>query len=176
MKSNKRAGFLCMQKTVCDESCSIFARNRPDVLDFSVDMFILVLILRESHPLIVMQAIRLLAVLGIVLLKFSDYGSHSTQQRTDNFGNPTIIVNQPVPKSNGMGTAGFVLALLALFLGWVPVVGWILWVLGLIFSCVGVFRTPKGLAIAGLIISLLGVILLLFVFAGLFAAAAVSAI
>ena len=32
-------------------------------------------------------------------------------------GNPTIIVNQPVPKSNGMGTAGFVLALLALFLG-----------------------------------------------------------
>ena len=90
-------------------------------------------------------------------------------------GNPTIIVNQPVPKSNGMGTAGFVLALLALFLGWVPVVGWILWVLGLIFSCVGVFRTPKGLAIAGLIISLLGVILLLFVFAGLFAAAAVSA-
>ena len=87
-------------------------------------------------------------------------------------GNPTIIVNQPVPKSNGMGTAGFVLALLALFLGWVPVVGWILWVLGLIFSCVGVFRTPKGLAIAGL----LGVILLLFVFAGLFAAAAVSAI
>ena len=69
-------------------------------------------------------------------------------------GNPTIIVNQPVPKSNGMGTAGFVLALLALFLGWVPVVGWILWVLGLIFSCV----------------------LLLFVFAGLFAAAAVSAI
>ena len=91
-------------------------------------------------------------------------------------GNPTIIVNQPVPKSNGMGTAGFVLALLALFLGWVPVVGWILWVLGLIFSCVGVFQTPKGLAIAGLIISLLGVILLLFVFAGLFAAAAVSAI
>ena len=69
-------------------------------------------------------------------------------------GNPTIIVNQPVPKSNGMGTAGFVLALLALFLGWVPVVGWILWVLGLIFSCVGVFRTPKGLAIAGLIICL----------------------
>lgn len=78
--------FFCMQKTVCDESRSIFARNRPDVLDFSVDMFILVLILRESLPLIVMQAIRLLAVLGIVLLKFSDYGSHSTQQRTDNFG------------------------------------------------------------------------------------------
>ena len=39
-----------------------------------------------ESSLIVMQAIRLLAVLGIVLLKFSDYGSHSTQQRTDNFG------------------------------------------------------------------------------------------
>ena len=64
----------------------MFYFRRPDVLDFSADMFILVLILRESLPLIVMQAIRLLAVLGIVLLKFSDYGSHSTQQRTDNFG------------------------------------------------------------------------------------------
>lgn len=36
---------------------------------------------------------------------------------------PTIIVNQAVPeapKTNGMGVAGFVLALLGLFLGWVP--------------------------------------------------------
>ncbi|MFQ8806127.1 MAG: hypothetical protein ACLR8Y_14910 [Alistipes indistinctus] len=76
-------------------------------------------------------------------------------------GNPTIIVNQPVPKSNGMGTAGFVLALLALFLGWVPVVGWIFVGIGPDFFLRRCVRTPKGLAIAGLIISLLGVILLL---------------
>lgn len=77
---------------------------------------------------------------------------------------PTIIVNQAVPeapKTNGMGVAGFVLALLGLFLGWVPVLGWILWVLGLIFSVIGVFRTPKGLAIAGLIITFIGLIVLI---------------
>ena len=79
---------------------------------------------------------------------------------------PTIIVNQTTPeapKTNGMGVAGFVLALLGLFLGWVPVLGWVLWVLGLIFSLVGVFRTPKGLAIAGLIITFIGLIVLLIV-------------
>ena len=67
------------------------------------------------------------------------------------------------------------LALLALFLGWVPVLGWILWLLGLIFSVVGLFKTPRGFAIAGLVISLLGLILLLVVFAGLGLAAAAMA-
>ena len=38
----------------------------------------------------------------------------------------TIIVNQIEKKSNGIGTAGFVLALIALFLGWVPLLGWII--------------------------------------------------
>ena len=59
----------------------------------------------------------------------------------------TIIINQPAEKkSNGVGTA---------------VLGWILWVLGLILSLVGVFRTPRGLSIAGLVISFLGLILLI---------------
>lgn len=39
----------------------------------------------------------------------------------------TIIINQPAEKkSNGVGTAGFVLALLGLIFSWVPVLGWIL--------------------------------------------------
>jgi hypothetical protein len=49
----------------------------------------------------------------------------------------------------------------------VPVLGWILWLLGLIFSFAGVFKTPKGLAIAGLVISLIGIILLIVVFGSL---------
>lgn len=74
----------------------------------------------------------------------------------------TIIINQPAEKkSNGIGTAGFVLALLGLIFSWVPVLGWILWVLGLIFSLIGVFRTPRGLSITGLVISFLGLILLI---------------
>lgn len=76
----------------------------------------------------------------------------------------TIIIQQPVSRSNGLGTAGFVLALIALFLGWIPVIGWIVWLLGLIFSACGMFKAPRGLAIAGLVISLLDVILLLVVF------------
>lgn len=83
----------------------------------------------------------------------------------------TIVVNQS-QKSNGIGTAGFVIALIALFLGWVPVLGWILWLLGLIFSFVGIFKKPKGLAIAGLVISLIGIILLMTVFGAILGGAA----
>ena len=69
-------------------------------------------------------------------------------------------------QGNGIGTAGFILALLTLFLGWIPVLGWIMWVLGLIFSAIGIGRAKKtgkgkGLSIAGLVISLLGVIFIL---------------
>ena len=83
----------------------------------------------------------------------------------------TIIINQVERKSNGVGVAGFVLALIAVFLGWVPVLGWILWFLGLILSFVGVFKQPRGLAIAGLVISLIGIILILTVFGALLGAA-----
>ena len=88
----------------------------------------------------------------------------------DNSGK-TIIINQVQKKSNGIGTAGFVLALIALFLGWIPLLGWIIWLLGLIFSFIGVFKSPKGLSIAGLIISFIGIIILIVVF-GAFAMAA----
>ncbi|MDE5979496.1 MAG: hypothetical protein K2G84_05620, partial [Muribaculaceae bacterium] len=57
-------------------------------------------------------------------------------------------------QSNGMGTAGFVLALVSMFIGWVPLVGWLIWILGAVFSFIGLFRQPRGLAIAGVVISL----------------------
>jgi len=68
---------------------------------------------------------------------------------------------------NGLGIAGFVVAIIAAFLGWVPVLGWILWFLGLLLSFIGVFKYPRGFAIAGLIISLIGIILILVVFGAL---------
>ena len=82
---------------------------------------------------------------------------------------PTVIINQ-TEKSNGIGTAGFVLALIAIFLGWVPILGWIIWLLGLIFSAVGLTRQPKGLAIAGLVISLVGIVMLIVVFGAILSA------
>jgi hypothetical protein len=74
-------------------------------------------------------------------------------------------------KSNGIGTAGFVLSLVALFLGWIPFFGFIMWLLGLIFSAVGIFRKPNGLAIAGFVISLIGFIILFLFFGAVFSLA-----
>jgi hypothetical protein len=62
---------------------------------------------------------------------------------------PEYILKQ----SNNAGTAGFVFALLALLFFWVPVFGWILCILGLIFSLAGVFNSPRGLDISGLMLS-----------------------
>lgn len=83
----------------------------------------------------------------------------------------TIIVQSSADESNGFGIAGFVLALVALLLlictpisaltannsAWPTLltIGIILWILGLIFSIIGLKKTPKGLAKAGLSISLL---------------------
>lgn len=82
--------------------------------------------------------------------------------------NPQVVIVEK--KGNGMGTAGFVLALLGLIFCWVPVLDWILWLLGLIFSIIGMFKPKKGLAIAGLIISFLFLIII-FVVLGAVAAA-----
>jgi len=72
-----------------------------------------------------------------------------------------IIINQP--KSNGIGTTGFVLALISLLFGWVPGWGWIIWGGGLICSLIGMFREPKGLATAGVVISLFGLAIIIIV-------------
>ena len=76
-----------------------------------------------------------------------------------------VIITQVAPKSNGLGITGFVCALVALLFSWVPVLGWILWVLGLIFSAVGLAKAPRGLAIA-----LIGLILLIILAAAVTAA------
>lgn len=73
---------------------------------------------------------------------------------------PQTIIIKERGRTNGVGTAGFVLALIGLFISWVPVLGWIIWVLGLILSFAGIFNRPRGLAVAGLIISLIDLILL----------------
>ena len=66
------------------------------------------------------------------------------------------------------------MALIALVLCWAPFLNGILWFLGLVLSAIGVFKQPRGLAIAGLCISLIGLIIL-FAFVGLFAASAAGA-
>ena len=77
------------------------------------------------------------------------------------------------PQKNSLGIAGFVLSLVALLVGWVPVLGWIVWILGAIFSGIGVFRKPRGLAIAGVCISFFWLIIFILI-AGLFMTAAMA--
>ena len=52
--------------------------------------------------------------------------------------------------------------------------GWIVWILGLILSGIGVTKTPRGLAIAGLAISLIGLIFLILLATFFVASTAVS--
>ncbi len=56
-------------------------------------------------------------------------------------------------KKNTIGTVGFVLALISVYLYWVPIIGQIMWLLGIIFCVVGVYKTPKVLSTAGLALS-----------------------
>lgn len=86
-----------------------------------------------------------------------------------------IIINQPPVKKNGIGTAGFILALLSLVLCWTPVLGFILWLLGTIFSVIGLFKAPRGLAIAGTVISFLGIIALTLFFGAVIGLSAIAA-
>ena len=96
------------------------------------------------------------------------------QNDVQNNPNQMVFINQPVKKSNGMGTAGFVLSLVALVLCWVPVLDWVLWFLGLLFSFIGVFKKPRGLAIAGLIISSIVLIVIIVVIGVLVSAGGLS--
>lgn len=77
-----------------------------------------------------------------------------------------------VPEKNNLGLAGFILSIVAILLFWLPFINGICWLLGLIFSAIGVFKKPKGLAIAGLVISLIGVVIFILTLT-LFATAAV---
>ena len=52
----------------------------------------------------------------------------------DRYNNRTVYIER---RTNGLGTAGFVLAVLTIVLGWIPVFGWFTWALGLLFSFIG---------------------------------------
>ena len=75
-------------------------------------------------------------------------------------------MNNQTENKNEMGVAGFIIALCALLLygllfGWIlpirsewtPLLIFLLSLLGLISSLIGVFRKPRGFAIAGIAIS-----------------------
>ncbi len=77
---------------------------------------------------------------------------------------PEYRVPQP---RNGLGVAGFVLGLIGLLFSFLPIVGVVAWplvILGLIFSLIGYSRGRtgragnKGLALTGVVLSVLGLV------------------
>lgn len=101
------------------------------------------------------------------------YESRNEEQQDKPVTNDYVQNAVPTPRKNPLGTAGFALSLVALVVGWFPVVGWIVWVLGAIFSTIGIFRKPRGLAIAGACISFFWLIIFVLIF-GVFMTAVVA--
>ena len=64
-------------------------------------------------------------------------------------------------KRNTFALAGFILSVLGLLLCWLPFVGGPFWLAGLVLSGQGMNRQPRGLAIAGLTISVLVFLLII---------------
>ncbi len=85
------------------------------------------------------------------------------ENQTSENQTPRIVYVQREERKNKIGTAGFVFAMLSLFLGVIPVLGWIFWLLGIIFSSVGLGRSPKGLAPAGLVVSIIALFVIIIV-------------
>lgn len=73
------------------------------------------------------------------------------------------------PKSNGVGVAGFIISILCAFFSWIPGVNVFLWIVGVVLCCIGMTRQPKGLAVAGFIISLFALLLTILFFGGVVA-------
>ncbi|MGH3571638.1 MAG: hypothetical protein ACRDUW_07395 [Pseudonocardiaceae bacterium] len=71
--------------------------------------------------------------------------------------------NVGVAPSNGMGVTGLVTGIIGATLAWVPVLGFILGILGVVFGSIGWYyanqgsATNKGTSIAGLILGIFAV-------------------
>ena len=84
------------------------------------------------------------------------------QQAQPVYVQPVVAVPAEQKKSSGMAIAGLIMGIFTLIFCWVPFVSWILGLLGLIFSIIGIAKKnggAKGAAITGLILTILGAIL-----------------
>lgn len=88
------------------------------------------------------------------------YPQHNVTPRRETTSQQQIIIQQPDEESNGVGTAGFVLSLIAFVLSWVPGVGWVVWFVGFLLSFFGMFSKPRALAIVGFLISIIDLLIL----------------
>ena len=71
----------------------------------------------------------------------------------------TIIIEQK--KSNGLGVSGFILSLIGLIFGLIHPIAIISLFIGFILSFIGLFRKPRGFAIAGFLIGLISILVII---------------
>ena len=80
---------------------------------------------------------------------------------------PNPTQQAPAKPSNGLGLTGFIVGLVGLLLSFIPLIGVVAWplvILGIIFSAIGISKaakgraTNKGLAITGLVLSVVGLV------------------
>ena len=90
-----------------------------------------------------------------------------TPQKQESAQDEKVIIINNQEKSNGCATSGFVFAILGLLLGWIPVVGWTIWFIGLVLCIIGLFKTPRGLAIVGLIITFIDYFIIMAIVGGI---------
>ena len=64
--------------------------------------------------------------------------------------------SDPSGRKNGLGLAGFIIAIVAACTSWIYIYGWIVWLVGLVLSIIAVFYRPRGWAYWGVIISIVG--------------------
>ena len=81
-------------------------------------------------------------------------------------------MDQIVKRKNGLGIAGFILALIGLLICWVPflnIISLVLCGLGFLLAFIGLFlkNRKKGLAIVGVLFGLAGCVIFYLVDAGL---------
>jgi hypothetical protein len=89
------------------------------------------------------------------------YGNPYAAQQ---YGYPAGYAGSSQPPGTGMGIAGFVTGLVGVLLCWIPGLGVICSLLGVIFGAIGLNQLKRvggnpGLAIAGLVLGVLGVVL-----------------
>lgn len=73
-----------------------------------------------------------------------------------------IVVRDTMADRNGAGIAGFVLACFAIVFCWIPGVDFVLSVIGIVCSAIGLGKdkqSSRGLAVAGLVISIIALLL-----------------
>lgn len=79
-------------------------------------------------------------------------------------------MNDNRPDGNGLAITGFICALCSVAFFWAIGVNFILWILGIVFSAIGLNNSKKkgapyrGLAIAGLVIALVPTTILVLLF------------